>query len=296
MAARRGSRRHSAPFTGRCPKWRLKPPPPRAKKEPPLASGRGGFPPPALRAVPALVPRPFSRHFAAVRGGSGRCGSPPRSPPRPPPRPLRGSRSGSRRLLLPCASDLRTRRKSGVVRAANGGPSAPPGRYAPTVLVDRCCLRRPPSGVGPVRGPAASRGDPPLSASADGAASGRAAPAASGRVVGRGPGRGPVGRVCRPPGPRWGCVSVLRWKIRGASRVVCPPYLPPPSFPPRGKRGRGASGSPLRRGRGLPAFSQRDFHRFPPPEAAKKSATTPIAAQKILSCPAKSRRSLPRAI
>ena len=82
---------------------------------------------------------------------------------------------------------------------------------------------------------------PPLSASADGAASGRAAPAASGlgpsgRVVGRGAGRGPEGRVCRPPAPRWGCVSVLPCVFRGASRVGCPPFSPRP-LSPEGKEG-----------------------------------------------------------
>ena len=121
----------------------------------------GGFRPPLFAPCAALAPRPFSRHCGPVRGASGRCGSPRRSPARPPPRPLRGSLSGRRRLVLSRVSVLRKRRKSGVVRVAKGGPSAPPGRYAPTVLVGGCNLRRPPSSVGPVRGAAAFRGAPP---------------------------------------------------------------------------------------------------------------------------------------
>ena len=86
MTARRESRRHSAPLTCRCPKWRLKSPPLRANNEPPLSSGRGGFPPPALRAVRGACPssffaplRPRARGLRALRLSSALPGS---SPPR----------------------------------------------------------------------------------------------------------------------------------------------------------------------------------------------------------------------
>ena len=216
----------------------------------------GGFRPPLFAPCAALAPRPFSRHCGPVRGASGRCGSPRRSPARPPPRPLRGSLSGRRRRLLPCASVLRTRRRAGVVRVAKGGPSAPPGRYAPTVLVGGCSLRRPPSSVGPVRGAAAFRGVPPLSPSATAARQlarrlRLRAHGPTGRLVGRGAGRGQKAAsvASRPPlGARVGA-AVL--KSRCFPRRVSP-QSPPALFPPKGKEGARGLRPPLRRGRGLP--------------------------------------------
>ena len=94
--------------------------------------------------------------------------------------------------------------------------------------------------------------------------------------------------LCRLPRGWSDSAAPETWQTTASNQTLTPgslsPNHPPPSFPPRGKRGRGASGSPLRRGRGPPAFSQRDFHRFPPPEAAqKKCAVTPMTAQKIPS-------------
>ena len=207
----------------------------------------GGFRPPLYAPCAALAPRPFSRHCGPVRGASGRCGSPRRSPARPPPRPLRGSLSGRRRRLLPCVSVLRKRRRAGVVRVAKGGPSAPPGRYAPTVLVGGYNLRRPPSSVGPVRGAAAFRGAPPsrrpLTAARQLARRLRLrAQRPYGAPRRAGGGARPKGRVCRFPPPAWGACRCCVGKIAVLPASCAPPNLPPPSFPPRGKREREAYG------------------------------------------------------
>ena len=104
--------------------------------------------------------------------------------------------------------------------------------------------------------------------------------------------------LCRLPRGWSDSAAPETWQTAASTQTLTPgslsPYLPPPSFPPRGKRERGASGSPLRRGRG-PQLRLRSLFAAAP-VMGKKSVTAPTVTQKILSCPAKSRRPIPRAI
>ena len=235
MTARRESRRHSAPLTCRCPKWRLKSPPLRAKRNRRWPRVAGGFRPPLFapcRRLSLGLFRATSPPCAAAPGAAALLRAPRLVPPRA---RCAGLGPGA------AASCCLARRFCG--RAASPALSGPPkaARQPRRGATRRRCLSLGvtcgvlPRASVPCAVPPPRAGTPPsrrpLTAPRQVARRLRLRGASSGG--GRGAAQRAASVVLPPPaGAACRCCRAC-FAVLPASGS---PFLPPPSFP-RGERG-----------------------------------------------------------